>query len=44
MECHCYEQQKRLNPFRIKPFVTALECSSLQFGGEGGSRKHNIRY
>ena len=35
---HCIRQQKRLEPFRFKPFVTALECSSLQFGGERGIR------
>ncbi len=43
MECHCHRQQKRLKPFRIKPFVTALECSSLQFGGERGIRTLDTR-
>ena len=43
IECRCYRQQKRLNPFRIKPFVTALECSSLQFG-ERGNKLISVSY
>ena len=38
-----FRQEKRLNPFRIKPFVTALECSSLQYGGVRGIRTLDTR-